>query len=264
MIARFDFYDFIANLIPGLVFLWCVQLLAGLVGWRLPLNFTSGLAETSILIALSYITGLLLQGLSQGVVEERILKPLWGGFPSARWLLPGDPHFTVAYKMRLLSLITERFQVATGPQIPADCRQKRARELRLKKNRELFYLCYHHVGNISPRPLTFNAHYGLFRCLLGLFGLLWLLSLGGFAWALAVHPDRAMAGRHAGRRDGFGAGPRTSPCIPTSPSSTRLAGHWRGTMGSRRRSWTFRLGQGCGGQAFRHKHQLRHPPTSVG
>jgi hypothetical protein len=49
------------------------------------------------------------------------------------------------------------------------------------------------VGNLSPRPLTFNAHYGLFRCLLGMFGLLSLLSVGGLAWALARHPDRAAA-----------------------------------------------------------------------
>ncbi|MBI2924649.1 MAG: hypothetical protein HYY24_02970 [Verrucomicrobia bacterium] len=193
MIARFDFYDFVANLIPGLVFLWCVQLLSRLVGWRLPLDLTGGLAETSLLVALGYITGLLLQGLSQGLVEKRILLRLWGGFPSARWLLPDDPHFTAAYKTRLLSLIAERFQIATEPEIPADCRHKRARELRLKKNRELFYLCYHHVGNLSPRPLTFNAHYGLFRCLLGMFGLLSLLSVGGIAWAFAVHPDRAAA-----------------------------------------------------------------------
>jgi hypothetical protein len=38
----------------------------------------------------------------------------------------------------------------------------RACELRLKKNRELFYLVYHAVGEASPRLLTFNAHYGLF------------------------------------------------------------------------------------------------------
>ncbi len=189
MIVRFDLYDFVANLIPGLAFLWCVQLLAGLVGWHLPLDYTGGLAETSILIALGYITGLLLQGLSQGVVEKRILKPLWGGFPSERWLLPDDGHFSAAYKMRLLALIAERFKVATEPLIPADCPPAGAYELRLKKNRELFYLCYHHVGNLSPRPLTFNAQYGLSRVLLTMFALLTLLSVGGLVWALAEHTN---------------------------------------------------------------------------
>jgi hypothetical protein len=186
MIPRFDLYDFIANLIPGLVFLWCVQALAGLVGWHLPLDFTGGLAETSILVALGYIAGLLLQGLSQGLVEKHILKPLWKGFPSERWLLPDDDHFSADYKKRLLTLIAERFKVGPEADLPADCPPARARELHLKKNRELFYLCYHAVGNASPRPLTFNAHYGLFRCLLTMFALLAVLSLLGLIWALLI------------------------------------------------------------------------------
>lgn len=142
MIARFDLYDFVANLIPGLVFLWCLQVLAGLAGWSLPLDFTGGLAETSILVALGYVIGLLLQGLSQGFVERYILKPLWGGFPSERWLLPDDDHFTADYKNRLFELMQERFKITTELELPADCPAHRARELRLKKNRELFYLVY--------------------------------------------------------------------------------------------------------------------------
>jgi hypothetical protein len=193
MIARFDLYDFVANLIPGLVFLWCVQVLAGLFGWTLPLEFTGGLAETSLLIAQGYITGLLLQGVSQGLVERRVLKPLWGGFPSERWLLPDDDHFSAAYKTRLLELIRERFKVATEPGIPSDCPPERARSLRLKKNRELFYLIYHHVGETSPRPLTFNAHYGLFRVLLTMSAFLAILAIGGLAWSAFRRPDQMVA-----------------------------------------------------------------------
>lgn len=183
MIARFDLYDFVANLIPGLVFLWCVQMLAGLFGWTLPLDFAGGLAETSILIATGYVTGLLLQGLSQGLVEKHILKPLWGGFPSERWLLRDDDHFSDDYKTRLMEQIRDRFKVATEPDLPPDCPPKRERELRLKKNRELFYLVYHAVGETSPRPLTLNAHYGLFRVLMSMFALLAVLSLAGLVWA---------------------------------------------------------------------------------
>ena len=193
MIPRFDLYDFIANLIPGLVFLWCVEALAGLMGWHLPLDFAGGLAETSILVALGYITGLLLQGLSQGLVEKRILKPLWKGFPSERWLLPDDEHFSADYKERLLSLIADRFKIATEPDLPPNCPADRARELRLKKNRELFYLCYHDVGNANPRPLAFNAQYGLFRCLLTMFGLLAVLSVAGLVWTLVANRGRATA-----------------------------------------------------------------------
>ncbi len=187
MIARFDLYDFVANLIPGLVFLWCVQVLAGLFGWTLPLDFTGGLAETSILIALGYITGLLLQGISQAIVEQHILKPLWRGFPSERWLLPEDGHLSTDYKSRLLALIRERFNVATEPELPPGGPASQARALRLKKNRELFDLVYHAVSETSPRPLIFNAHYGLFRLLLTMFGLLFVVSLAGLLWSWAGH-----------------------------------------------------------------------------
>lgn len=59
---------------------------------------------------------------------------------------------------RLLALIRERFGVATDPDLPPDCPPNKARRLHLKKNRELFYLVYHAVGETSPRPLTFNSH----------------------------------------------------------------------------------------------------------
>jgi hypothetical protein len=193
MTSRFDLYDFIADLIPGLVFLWCVQALVGLMGWHLPLDFAGGLAETSILVALGYITGLLLQGVSQELVEKRILIPLWKGFPSERWLLPDDKHFSDDYKKRLLSLIAEQFKVTTEPDIPPSCPDDRARELRLKKNRELFYLCYHDVGPDNPRLLKFNAQYGLFRGLLTMFALLAVLSLVGLIRALIVRSGQVVA-----------------------------------------------------------------------
>ena len=104
-----------------------------------------------------------------------------------------DEHFSAAYKKRLLLLIAKRFKVATEPDLPPDCPTDHARELHLKKNRELFYLCYQDVGDANPRPLTFNAHYGLFRCLLTMFALLAVLSLVGLIWALIVHSGQAVA-----------------------------------------------------------------------
>jgi len=192
MISRFDLYDFVANLMLGLVFLWCLQVLAGQMGWSLPLEFDGGLAETSILVALGYITGLLLQGLSQGFVEKHILKPLWKGFPSERWLLPEDKHFSHEYKERLLYLIANRFKVAVKPNLSPDLAPDYARELRLKKNRELFYLCYHDVGQDHPRLLTLNAQYGLFRGLLTMFSMLTLFSLVGLLWSLLARQDHVV------------------------------------------------------------------------
>ena len=87
MTAKFNLYDFIASLIPGLVFLWTVEQLAKLGGWSSPFPSSGQLPETSMLVALGYVTGLMLQAVSERVTEKQVLFRIWGGFPSARWLL---------------------------------------------------------------------------------------------------------------------------------------------------------------------------------
>ena len=191
MIAKFNLYDFIANLIPGLVFLWCIGLMAPLVGLHLPLDFSGGLAETSILVALGYVAGLMLQAVSERFVQRNFLLPKWGGFPSARWILPEDTHFSKSYKDQISALIAERFKVSTTIEAPSGCSEVEARNVRLKNAKELFYLCYHFVDNLSARPQIFNAQYGLFRCLFGLFALLCVLSILGIIVALIAERHTA-------------------------------------------------------------------------
>ncbi len=94
MIARFSLYDFIAVVMPGIFFLWAISTFLGV---HLPSSVgpaAGDLAETSVLIVVGYVVGLLLQGVSQKFTEGVLLKA-WGGFPSARWLLAGDSKFTV-------------------------------------------------------------------------------------------------------------------------------------------------------------------------
>jgi hypothetical protein len=167
MIARFSFYDFIAGVIPGILFLWGISLLSGWI--KIPLE--GGLAETSVLIALAYVTGLVLQGISQGVTEK-ILLQIWGGFPSARWLMPDDNKFSKEYKSKIKKAVEDKYSIKVGGQL--------SEQEQLKKNQEIFYLCYNAVDKekLSDRPQIFNAHYGLFRCLLTTFSLLFLSDLG--------------------------------------------------------------------------------------
>src|SRR5579859_375674 len=189
MIARFNLYDFLADLIPGLVFLWCINLMMTLLGWSLPFNFAGGLANASVMIALGYVIGLMLQAVSEQYIENTLLLRVWDGFPSARWLLPEDTRFSKTYKNRLLALMAERFRVSTEPEIPAAASPEQARALRLKKNQELFYLCYRFVDSFNPRPQVFNALYGLFRSLLGLFGILCAFSAVGIVVTLICGLD---------------------------------------------------------------------------
>jgi hypothetical protein len=191
MLAKFNLYDFIANLIPGLVFLWCISLIAALLGAHLPIDLSGGLAETSILVALGYVAGLLLQAASERFVQRKFLLPKWGGFHSARWLLPEDTHFSKAYKDQLNTLLAERFKISMTLETPSGCAETEGRNTRLRKAQELFSLCYHYVDNLSPRPQIFNAQYGLFRCLFGLFALLGALSILGIIVALIAERHTA-------------------------------------------------------------------------
>lgn len=188
MIGKFNFYDFIANLVPGLTFLWALEQIGKLVSWNSPVPLSGQLAEASVLVILSYVTGLMLQALSERVTEKKLLFKSWGGFPSARWLLPKDPKFSPEYKQRIFTLIEERFKISTSVTVPEGCTPAQELNLRLKKNQELFYLCYNYVDNLSPRPQIFNAQYGLFRGLVTTFGLLCLLSIVFGLWNWACQP----------------------------------------------------------------------------
>lgn len=169
MIPRFPLYDFIAAVIPGIFFLWATTQVAGVAGTSIPVALNGGLAETSTLIALAYVTGLLLQGISQ-TITENILKTAWGGLPSARWLLADDKSLSASYRERLLESAQAHFRLPT--------RSEGTRQEQLKQNQELFYLIYNAVdqAKLSERPQLFNAQYGLFRCLLTTFCLLVIIA----------------------------------------------------------------------------------------
>src|SRR5260370_749016 len=124
MLGKFSLYDFIAVVIPGIFFLWSLGTVLEVKVLREALPLTGGLAETSVLVVVGYITGLLLQGVSQLVTEGLLLK-LWGGFPSDRWLLFEDPKLTAEYKSNLGQALQERFGVALETSPGSDSRATR-------------------------------------------------------------------------------------------------------------------------------------------
>lgn len=166
MISKFGLYDFIASLIPGIFFIWCISLLSGVKD----IPVTGGLAETSVLVVLGYVTGLILQGISQ-VLTEKILLKVWGGFPSARWLLPDDNMLSKGYKIKIKQIVENKFSLKSDDNL--------SKGEQLKINQEIFYLCYNTVDKekLSDRPQFLNAHYGLFRCLLTTFSFLFIIEI---------------------------------------------------------------------------------------
>jgi hypothetical protein len=185
VLNRFSLYDFIANLFPGIFFLWALAFVVDASRFEHSIPLSGGLADTSVLIVIGYVTGLLLQGISQ-LVTEKILLFWWGGFPSARWLLPDDQRFTEEYKTELSALLLNRFNIP----LQLDSANSGSKDSALKRNQEIFYRCYRAVEKLSDLPQTFNAQYGLFRSLLTTFVLLtvacvwklWSLYRSGFGF----------------------------------------------------------------------------------
>lgn len=172
MLSRFSVYDFIAVVVPGLFFLWILGAVLGIESLRSALPLTGGLTDASVLVAVSYVVGLLLQGISQHFVEH-LLVWWWGGFPSARWLLPDDDRFTVDFKRELTDSLKGRF----GIDLREEGTRRRTRAEALRRNQEIFYRCYRSVERESDLPQTFVAQYGLFRALFTTFALLALVVI---------------------------------------------------------------------------------------
>lgn len=177
MLAKFNIYDFLADIVPGITFVWAIEVFLRVAGIPSPLPSSGQLSETSVIVVLGYVCGLMLQGVSEAVTEKKILLRIWKGFPSERTLLPADRTFTSERKAEILRLIGERFKVSVEPVIPEGTSAEGEAQLRRKKSQELFYLCYGYVENLSPKVLLFNAQYGMFRCLITTFALLFLLSV---------------------------------------------------------------------------------------
>jgi len=171
MIARFSLYDFIAVVVPGIFFVWILSAFLGIELGGALTPTRGDLTETSLLIVVGYVIGLLLQGLSQRYTEGLLLR-LWGGFPSARWLLPGNDHFTKKYMEELGAALSSQFGIvlSTDPVNPAN------RSAAMKRNQEIFRRCQRLTEGNSDLPHTFNAQYGLFRLLLTTFVLLAIIG----------------------------------------------------------------------------------------
>jgi len=172
VLNRFSLYDFIAVLFPGIFLLWALAsvLHVPLLQEAIPLSGSIG--DTSVLIVIGYVTGLLLQGVSQ-LFTEKILLWWWGGFPSARWLLPDDQRFTPELKTELSAILLRKFNIS----IDLDPAKSEPKASALKRNQEIFYRCYSSVEKVSDLPQTFNAQYGLFRSLLTTFALLVVVGI---------------------------------------------------------------------------------------
>ena len=181
MLDKFSLYDFIAVIIPGLFLLWALEVILEFHSLERSIPLPTSIEEFSFVLIVGYVTGTLLQGISQQITEK-ILRRFWHGFPSAHWLLPEDTHLSGAYKHELALALRRAFGVA-----PIDADANESNQDRLKRNHELFYRCYRSLEKLSDLPQTFLAQYAFLRSLLTTFALLAAVATITLVAAVLAH-----------------------------------------------------------------------------
>ncbi|MEN2993692.1 MAG: hypothetical protein ABDH91_09105 [Bacteroidia bacterium] len=180
----FDLYDFIANILPGYLFLWLIQGYLSRGGMKV--EWLSVLDEATargvvLQIVLAYVVGMLLQGASHmlwGQLERKggmIEKLLFSETASNLVLCGLYPSLSPSYKQRLAQIFRRRFN------LPSSLEAGETKEA--LSPRETFNLMYRSLQNRPPILTIQIARYGFYRVLfvVGVLGILAELLLGLFA-----------------------------------------------------------------------------------
>uniref|UniRef100_A0A832G8A0 Uncharacterized protein n=1 Tax=Ignavibacterium album TaxID=591197 RepID=A0A832G8A0_9BACT len=163
-IDKLSLYDFIAVLMPGIFFLICTEMIFNLASSELVIPEGNNLPLLLLLIVFGYITGILLQGLSQ-TITDRILKLFWKGQLSEKWLMDNNQFLSDDYK----KIFWEKVKLKLNRSKPTGNEQG----IR-KNNREIFSLIVKLVERekYSDKIQIFIAQFSFFRSLLTVFSIL--------------------------------------------------------------------------------------------
>lgn len=148
---KFSLYDFIGYLVPGSIVTLTVNKyyfdLAGLIeGFGLSNELILGI----YFVIFSYVVGIITHEFSE-IIQHYILKSIWRGLPSERFLLTNDNKYSAEYRTK----IKRQIEVDYGIKIEED----------KKKSQEAFNQVYSLVqskGNTEKIEI-FNSIYGMCR-----------------------------------------------------------------------------------------------------
>ncbi len=182
---KLTYYDTLANLLPGVVFLWAISVLGPVAGDKVPLLLTSNTIIDSILfVALGYVAGHLIQFLSRYSVEPFIKWAFWKGYFFSDIYLVGafkkcsevELRRYTAFAEAKLGFSTSDLSVLQDPDALSDDSKRR-------KSLEVSRAIYRAVdAKTQDTSLALKAHsqntfYSLFRNLSAVFLLLGVANL---------------------------------------------------------------------------------------
>jgi len=163
-IDKLSLYDFIAVLIPGIFFLISTEMIFNFASSEFVIPEGNNFSLLLLLIVFGYITGILLQGLSQ-TITDRILKLFWKGQLSEKCLMDNSQFLSDDYK----KIFWEKVKLKLNRSKPT------GNEHGIRKNnREIFSLIVKLIEREkhSDKIQIFIAQFSFFRSLLTVFSIL--------------------------------------------------------------------------------------------
>jgi len=149
---KLGIYDFLGFIIPGLLGILSAQVVyKDIFHLPFPLKLDDGFINSFIFIAISYFIGIIMHEISE-FVQEKLLKRIWGGFPSERFLLEDDKTCPEIEKESYYALAKEAFQIEEGKY------DKEKSQLVFDRFRTALQL-----AGKDERSQLFNTYYGMYR-----------------------------------------------------------------------------------------------------
>lgn len=149
---KLGIYDLLGYIVPGLLGILAAQVIyKDILKLSFPVKLDDGVINSIIFLVISYFIGVIMHEVSQ-FVQETILKRIWGGMPSEKFLLNSDRTCSDIEKQSYYKLAKEVYQIdETGY-------DKNKSQLVFDRFRTALQL----TGK-DERSQLFNTYYGMYR-----------------------------------------------------------------------------------------------------
>lgn len=155
MKAVFDklgLYDFLGFIIPGFLGILSIQILyKEIFKIPFPIKIDDGFINSVVFIAASYYFGVIMHEISE-FIQEKLIKRIWGGLPSEKYLIKGDKTCSENEKESYYDLAQKVFQIKKGNY------DKEKSHLVFNK-----FLAALQLAGKDERAQLFNTYYGMYR-----------------------------------------------------------------------------------------------------
>ncbi len=149
---KLGLYDFLGYIIPGFLGILAMQIFyENILNISFPLILDDSLINSIVFVAISYFSGVIMHEISQ-FVQEKVLKKIWKGMPSEKFLLKADSVCSINEKKSYYSIANDAFGINDEEY------DKEKSQLVFDR----FRTALQQAGK-DERSQLFNTYYGMYR-----------------------------------------------------------------------------------------------------